>query len=499
MAHPGPDNDVTEFPRQSAGAPTKHFTVIPGTDSNIDEPPLRPGEQPSLIANPAPAPKPEPKLVTPPPKLPPDIEPPTRGWPSVVWWWAQLWKLRDKANPEFFRVPTPNTKELAQRAALAQAAADQAAAEAADRAQAAQRQKFWYDLCQSIALLQGLVSTPGMVIDVATENIKGQAGKSTLALLVGEVISWFGGREALVLHACSNATVGDLGTRANVPDGAVRRIGHIFDNRGLYSTPQGISNNVPSTPARLRVIAEDLPDSSTSRPRFTNPQYRDTGDLIRRNFAGVIIFDTGNDSIADGSIAFDIARRVTVLLFCSMAHTRVTQDKMAVTIAGLRTAPLKSDEPEDPAGDSAPNARRMRREDPNTEITTQEKVANSVVVVSGVRPGEVDIDFDRFTEPANQSADAVQQIPFQGATLTVPEDAHLNVEKNNKVNIFELQPETLLAILRVAIALFEQAAKMLKVDLSHLKTVKPDLETASLLLGRDIRTLATTGYPPEKE
>jgi hypothetical protein len=84
----------------------------------------------------------------------------------------------------------------------------------------------------------------------------------------------------------------------------------------------------------------------------------------------------------------------------------------------------------------------------------QDKVDNSVVVISNIPHGKDLDDYRRYINLHDYKDNLVREIPFKGQTLGVPHDPYIALDR--EVNLEELEWHTAQAYLAIAIAIFEQ-------------------------------------------
>lgn len=403
--------------------------------------------------------------------LPEGVEPPTRGWPLWQWRLNRLLKRHEANLPTVWKVPAPNDKEQAERRTRdmeLQARRD------SERATGV----FWVRMAWLITYLQALANTPDLVVDIATANIRGFGGKSTIALLLSDCVSFYGGKIKLILPSTLNTTVGEAGKMSAIPVGDRKTFSQVYEMLGKFQSARDVGDNIPVTSGNSFLISEDPNRYADANREYTVEQFAQVADGLYPHIYGGITFDMGNDSIAKGSIVFEVATRATVLVFCALAELMPSRDNMITTINGLRTAP-----------DTMGSTRGGRF------VSIQEKVAHSIVVVNGVRPGEV-IDVNDFVVPKEQSANAVAQLPFKGRGMTTPFDATLDPRnKHITCSIHSIEKTTLLAVLEIAVECYKQGAAMLNISIDHLDGLAPNFDRASTLLGTNVRPYASYWHP----
>jgi MinD-like ATPase involved in chromosome partitioning or flagellar assembly len=292
--------------------------------------------------------------------------------------------------------------------------------------------------------LYWLAGIPGLQPIISIINIKGGASKTTTALYVGTFISQVTRKTVLVLPTTSNTATSTVAAMAGMEPGTTISVSELSRDIKEYGAYRTVSNRIPRTkPFGLAVVSEDPDDNANVTNEYGVDQFGKMVETILPSL-DVLILDGGNDNIELGSVPLDAARRSTVLVFTSTADRGATVAKTKSTMAAYRTDTLIAEN----MGEHW--------------VPTPEKVKHAIVVVSKLPQG-AEVDFDALTQSSTDSPD----VPFEGRTMTIPDDPYMASDGGTVpvCNIDRIQPDTQLAYLELAVACYEQTAKLLKVEL----------------------------------
>jgi len=430
--------------RRYAGTPTERIPIRPSVQAVPDPLPDAPSSIPVQEAPVTPAP--EPPAVKSKKQPPADAVLPTMGWPKFRYW----------LNCRFgqaHKVPVVNDKERRQREQEAFAVAI--------------RQQF-QDLedrkAYLIDYLRWLAAQPGLQPVINVGNIKGSASKTTVSLYLASVIAEFTRKNVLVLPTTNNTATSTVAMMAGIPQGDTITVGELSREIERYDSFRAVSNRVPRTRFGMGVVSEIPDDNVNVRNDYGAPQFVKMVKTILPN-VDVLILDNGNDNVEMGSIPLEAVRMCNVLVLTATANLAPTLNKVSSTMAAYRSDTVR---PEDA---------------PESFIATPNKVQHAVVVVSNV-PDTIEVDFDEITRPTNQSATAPPTLPFRGPTLSVPHDSYMASDDGSVsiCDIYAIAPATLVVFLELAVACYEQTAKLIGQDLSSYQSRQTEVKSSKPIL-----------------
>lgn len=385
----------------------------------------------------------------------------------------------DKKNPQYLRVPKLGRKEQKQyEEFLAQFAQDWDEAhaeneawetarfnrelEAQARANAVARQKrlddYQADLIDRLRFLAALGISP--VISFC--NIK-SGTKTTNALGIGNVIAQYTRKNVLLLPTTANTATGTAALMTGL-SGNILRVSEYARNLKELGVPRTLGQRTPRTKWGLMVISEDLNSAANEDDAPKTKQFMDMVDTTLPN-VDVLLLDHGNDNISKWSIALQGVRLSHVLNFPFMVDSPVTHEMIRSTVAGCNT---DTGIPEDVMRELYTPF--QNKDHSGWNVSTLEKVRKSVFLATKTKPRQ-HVDFDFFTTPQNQSANAPAVPAWDGSAICVPEDPSINrIGPDNKLLPFDLdllEQVTHIAYLEAAVANFQTTAPLQGINLAE--------------------------------
>jgi len=286
-------------------------------------------------------------------------------------------------------------------------------------------------------------------------NIK-SGTKTTNALGIGNVIAEYTRKNVLLLPTTANTATGTAALMTGL-SGNLLRVSEYGRNLKELGVPRTLGQRTPRTKWGLMVVSEDLNSAANEDDAPKTKQFMDMVDTTLPN-VDVLLLDHGNDNISKWSIALQGVRLSHVLNFPFMVDSPVTHDMVKSTVAGCNT---DTGIPEDVLHELYDPFQNKNHSGWN--VSTIEKVRDSVFLATKTKPGQ-HVDFDFYTTPTYQSANAPEVPTWSGSAICVPEDPSINrIGSDKRLMPFDLDAldqRTLIAYLEAAVANFQTAAPL---------------------------------------
>lgn len=339
---------------QGFGPPTKGFVVAQPSHTDDSTSTKQPGSRKASrddasasSASEAPDSQPVRKL-----EIPPDVEPPTQGWPATVYRRNLAKQKEDPARPGYILVPTPNDKEQAFRT----------------------ERDYVALLEQSKHNLVGLTKVRQRAI-VVFINSKGNGATTTSVVWTSTGLCVETGTEVTVFDANWASGTASQRLRLSRAETVSERL--LVDNLGVLSVNHGTFNEyVRSNTDRVRVVAAK--SVMQGGGKLSDAEYVQVATLAFDN-CDYLYVDTPNDIASEQLLALaDIAH---VLVFTANVGEQDSLRQLGTSMQALRNHGL------------------------------EDKVNRSVVLISNLRPGESPNDFRKYQNEVDIENNVVSEFP----------------------------------------------------------------------------------------
>jgi cellulose biosynthesis protein BcsQ len=359
---------------------------------------------------------------TPPAEVRPE---PTMGWQAA--WWKVIKAFSQKATPprlskkevEFLQHQAEEKAQLAAHQAEKAAAQAKAQAEAeAARAQAEAETKAKRELRRESIERLDEYSDRVPSLNIVMIGVKGSAGTSTTTAYTSSV------------HADNTRSL-TVGTDFNPAQGTLSgMLGKDYNQtitlRELLSDIEGYTNFKQFIrrirPTRYGVRPISANDIVGVNEHLDGESARRILDAINVNSEYHYI-DTANDITTE--VSLEAVRKADVIVFTAYVGVRRSLRLLSVGMETLRRHGF------------------------------EEKVANSVVVITGVEPGKTASDYRKYTDRVDMKDEVVAEYNFKGPILGIPYDPF--IKEDTEVNLEAIRPDTYQAYLDLALCILEQA------------------------------------------
>jgi MinD-like ATPase involved in chromosome partitioning or flagellar assembly len=281
-----------------------------------------------------------------------------------------------------------------------------------------------------------------MQITICFLNVKGGSSKTTTSIYIGSIIADVTKLTGYVLPATTATETCNAAQVAGVDPQDTLSISQFAATYQTLESYRDLSRLVRPTQFGLRVIAEDPVTEVSLDNKFSRMRFRQVAETLRRN-ADFVIYDTGNDNVARNSVPLEAARGSDVIVFTATASNPETLEKLSFTMRNYLTDDGK------PSGGL---------DWTQVQLPTAQKASKSIVVISRTGSKQGPSDFVPYVKHRDRRGTVIGDIGFDGDILTVPEDPF--VAGNIVANLREIQPETYLAYLELAVAIYENAAEL---------------------------------------
>lgn len=246
-------------------------------------------------------------------------------------------------------------------------------------------------------------------ITVVFVNKVGGAGKSFTAAMVGQIWAQITGRHPLLMPSTTATDTSTTAMYAGISAEKALTISRFYRLVERPVAPDVLKNLIPRTPFGMGVITEDpdgeIGDAASS---IEINMWRKSTDVAKK-MSDLLLLDLGNDSIDDDSIVLEAARQADVICFVGNPDKQITLEKIAANIHRYQT---------DLRGEGVTDLRVGSRRT-GSQISTQEKTANSIVLISGVAKGQGPADYAEYTMRRGDKG-SISSIGFDGVILTIP-------------------------------------------------------------------------------
>lgn len=310
------------------------------------------------------------------------------------------------------------------------------------------REAFWQRQAYLIARLRQLINL-GVAPVLAFGNIM-KGGKTTLALYIASVIAEFTRCFVIIAPTTANTATSTLADRAGIPESerlsVSRLISHLYD----YDTFRKLSRSIPKTPHGVGIISEDAGSVIDDNSAAGNDQLQTFSSFLNMlrmlyPLTQVLILDLGNDNIERHSVAVLAAQAADQITLVATRTVPESAGTLSKTMNGLSTGKQLIGLPES-------SAEPM----PGTAVTIARKTQVATVVMSGVTDQSEPTNFDTLTRSTRvQSVFEEDTFAWKGRGMEVPYDPY--IASMQPCNLWKIAPETLQAILEIAVHLLEQA------------------------------------------
>lgn len=314
--------------------------------------------------------------------IPPDVEPPTMGWPKIRMDIIRSRKTPDPKRPGYLRVPAPNAKE-----------------------QAFRKERDYVSTIESSIQTQCDVANEvgsGMVLFI---NPKGNGSKTTQAIWAASSMCIETGTEVTVFDA--NYAAGTAAQRLGFDRGDTLTERELIDNfTELSVNHRTLNEHLKNNRDRVRVLAAAA--MIEGGRKLTGEEYRRAAQLVRDN-CDFLYVDTPNDITSEQCLA--LIKIADVLVFVVNVGE---QDSLRKLWEGMET--LRS-------------------------FGFADKVDHSVVSVSNMPPGAETADYRMYLNEVNVHNKVVREIAGHvGPLVGIRHDRA--IADAQPVNFSALQRET---------------------------------------------------------
>jgi MinD-like ATPase involved in chromosome partitioning or flagellar assembly len=358
--------------------------------------------------------------------VPAEIRPePTMGWQAT--WWKFIKTFNPKATPprlsqketEFLQQQAEEKAQLAAQQAEKEAARAKAHAEAeAARAQIEADAEAKRELRRESIERLNEYSNRVPSLNIVMIGVKGSAGTSTTTAYTSSV------------HA-DNTRSTVVGTDFNPAQGTLA--GMLGKDYNETTTLRELLSDIDGFTSFKAFIRKIRPTRYGVRPISANDivgvnEHLDAEaagrilDTIRVNCEYHYV-DTANDITTD--VMLKAIAEADVLVFTAYVGVQRSLQLLAVGMETLRRHGF------------------------------EEKVANSVVVITGVEPGKSANDYRKYTDRVDMKNEVVAKYDFKGPILGIPYDPF--IKEDTEVNLEAIHPDTYQAYLDLALCILEQA------------------------------------------
>lgn len=375
---------------------------------------------------------------TPPAEVRPE---PTMGWQAT--WWKFIKTFNQNATPprlskkevEFLQQQAEENARIAAEQATKEAARAKAQAEAeAARAQAAAEAEAKRELRRESIERLNEYSDRVPSLNIVMIGVKGSAGTSTTTAYTCSV------------HGDNTRSM-VVGTDFNPAQGTFAgMVGKDYDQtitlRELLHDIEGFTNFKnfirKIRPTRYSVRPISANDIVGVNEHLDGKSARRILDTISINSEYHYI-DTANDITTEVSLA--AVEKADVLVFTAYVGVQRSLQLLAVGMETLRRHGF------------------------------EEKVANSVVVITGVEPGKSASDYRKYTDRVDMKNEVIAEYNFKGPILGIPYDPF--IKEDTEVNLEAIHPDTYQAYLDLALCILEQAPEFDNPNIGEQNDNKP--------------------------
>lgn len=298
------------------------------------------------------------------------------------------------------------------------------------------------------AYLRNLVTHVRLIVTVA--NIKGGGSKTTTAIYLGSFITELARLTGFVIPATENTETSTAAFNGGIPVDKALTVSELARLNQELKSYHLLSARIPRTPTGLRIVSEDRGGTVEPGDDFGLEQFLAIERTVYPN-ADFIAWDTGNDNVKIGSVVLEAARRSGLIIFTATAENPTSLEILPNTVLRYLT------------DTAVPPVDELAGDRPEMRISTAQKAASSIIVVSGVRnDGDAVKIYEKYVRgPAGMDA-------FNGQFMTIPWDDHIG-GKDVVADMSKIHYRTYMAYLRLAIVAYERAAQLQGIDLSALE------------------------------
>ncbi len=306
-----------------------------------------------------------------------------------------------------------------------------------------------------------LLAKLGIQPTISFCNIK-SGSKTTVAVYVGSVIAEYTRKNALLLPATQNTATSTAGVVSGIDEGNLITVSELSADIDKYGAYRVVSSRLPLTKHGLAVVCEDANSVIAGDEEAEADYAKEQFDKIVRTLypnLDVLILDHGNDDIRRNSIVLSAVRFSDGLNFVSMAPTPISIKTMGQTIDGYNT-------------DTITQSNSLENSLPGEAVSTREKVQHSIIAISGMRSVD-NVDIDDLTSNRLQSVQDDTPPQWDGKGFYVPYDPYIASEEVSVCDLDKIQPETLQAFLEIAVANYEEAARVQRIPIPAPQSKTP--------------------------
>jgi ATPases involved in chromosome partitioning len=322
-------------------------------------------------------------------------------------------------------------------------------------------EEYWREaeIERLISRLKYLAVTEALQPTVSFLNFK-SGGKSTTVLYVGSVIAEYTRKQVIAVTASGNTDTATLSEMAGVQAQPVSVFASSLKAEDAY---RELSRSMKSNRHGLHILGE-FDSEDEIEPHYTVDQFRSVvrGITIATD---VILFDHGNDNMDVGNdvIPYAAIDYSDVLVFTATASAPISEKTMRKTWRRYARDPRSAEDRERLASQEYQEGRL-----PGLVVPTARKVAQSLVVHNGVRPGDESSLLEETDEIEMFGSDNPSRrtmIPWLGKQLDVGFEPYIANKSVPPTDLDKISREGLRQYLTIAVAIFETSASVNDVKL----------------------------------